>query len=83
MLESQEIFIWQEIFPRVKGGGGGGGGCSRWALRNAWGGGGVPSSVTKRCKGVGGVSSFPEKKRYVTLEWPQRAYNHDDLLSAL
>ena len=25
MLESQEIFISQEIFPRVKGGGGGGG----------------------------------------------------------
>ena len=34
--ESQEIFIWKDIFPRVKGGGGGGGG-----------GGGVPSmSVT-------------------------------------
>ena len=58
--ESQEIFIWQDIFTRVKGGGGGGGG-RRWALRNAWGGGGVPPSVTKRHKGMGRVSSFPEK----------------------
>ena len=46
----------------------GGGGCRRRALRNAWGG-GVPSSVTKRYKGVGGVK-FSGKKRYVTLEWP-------------
>ena len=32
-------------------------------------GGGVPSSVTKRYKGVGGVK-FSGKKRYVTLERP-------------
>ena len=50
------------------------------ALRNALGGGG--GCTVQRYKGVGvgggvgvGVgSSFPEKKRYVTLEWPLRRF---------
>ena len=32
---------------------------------------GLPSSVTKRYKGVGGAKLSGEK-RYVTLEWPPR-----------
>ena len=51
-------------------------------LRNAGGGGGINFSGKKRYEGVsfnvisvtrGWVgSNFQEKKRYVTLEWPQR-----------
>ena len=59
--ESQEIFIWQDIFPRVKGGGEGG--CRRWALCNAWGvyRPALQGAALRSVTGGWGVSSFPEK----------------------
>ena len=66
--ESQEIFIWHDIFPRVMGGGvwgGGEGGEGAGGVDERYvtlGGGKRPAlrSVT-RGGGGGGVSSFPEK----------------------
>ena len=52
-----------------EGGGGGGGAVDERYVTQRLALGGVPSSVTKRYKGVGGVK-LSGNKRYVTLEWP-------------
>ena len=66
--ESQEIFICQDIFPRVKGEGwgvGGGGGAVDERYVTLGGG-----CTIQRYEALQGGVKFSGKKRYVTLEWP-------------